>query len=88
LDWAYVVATNPAPARLSVTAAPTSSGFQFTASQPGAVNQLVTVHATTNPADPASWVVIGSFLQTGNTFTFTDTNAALYPLRFYRVAAP
>lgn len=90
LGAVYVVVANPPPALLSATTttAVTSGGFQFSASQPGTVNQTVTIQATTDPADPGSWVTIGSVLVSGNSFTFTDTNAALYPNRFYRVITP
>jgi hypothetical protein len=46
------------------------------------------IEATTNPADPTSWVQIGSRLPTNSTFTFTDPNAGLYPNRFCRILTP
>jgi hypothetical protein len=50
--------------------------------------QTVLILATTNPANPSSWVQIGSLLPTANPFIFTDTNAALFPRRFYQVLSP
>jgi hypothetical protein len=46
------------------------------------------IQATTNAADPSSWVQIGSLLPATNPFTFTDTNASLFPKRFYRAVSP
>jgi hypothetical protein len=46
------------------------------------------IQATTNPAAPSSWVQIGSLLPATSPFAFTDTNASLFPMRFYRVASP
>ncbi len=87
---AGIYADNPVPAaaQLSSVAPTASGGFQFTASEGGSVLQTVLIQATTNPADSNSWVQIGSLLPTTNPFTFTDTNAAQYPMRFYRVVAP
>ena len=39
-------------------------------------------------ADPGAWAQIGSVLPASNPFTFTDTNAAQFPMRFYRVLNP
>jgi hypothetical protein len=84
-----VVNPVPAPAVLTAVAAPsTSTGFQFTASVDGSVLQTVLIQATTNPADPSSWVQIGSLLPTANPFIFTDPNAGQYQMRFYRILAP
>ena len=87
---AGIFAVNPVPAaaRLSSVAPSAGGGFQFTVSEGGSALQTVLIQATTNPADPNSWVQIGSLLPTANPFTFTDTNAAQYPMRFYRVVAP
>jgi len=87
---AYVVATNPVPVSPSLTgvAAPANGGFQITVSEGGSVLQTVLIQATTDLADPNSWVQIGSILPGSNPFTFTDTNAAAYPMRFYRILAP
>jgi hypothetical protein len=84
----YAVNPVPAAAQLSSAAPSVGGGFQFTASEGGSVLQTVVIQATTNPADPNSWVQIGSLLPTTNPFTFTDTNAAQYPMRFYRIVAP
>jgi hypothetical protein len=90
-DYLPSLVINPVPtpaALASVATAPSAGGFQFTASEAGSVLQTVLIQAATNPADPSSWVQIGSLLPTTNPFTFTDTNAAQYPMRFYRVVAP
>jgi Kelch motif len=90
LSFVYVVVTNPVPVppRLSSVAPSASGGFQITASEGGSGLQTVLIQAATNPADPNSWVQIGSLLPTANPFTFTDSNAAQYPMRFYRIVAP
>ena len=62
--------------------------FQLTVLEVGPVVQTVLIQATTNPADPAGWVQIGAVLPASAGFTFTDTNAANFPLRFYRVVSP
>ncbi len=87
---AGVYAVNPLPAAAQLSSATPSAGggFQITASEGGTVLQTVVIQATTTPADPNSWVQIGSLLPTSNPFTFTDTNAAQYPMRFYRILAP
>jgi len=78
----------PAPATMAGGTTTDGGGFQFTASEGGYVLQTVLIQASTNPADPNSWVQIGSLLPTTNPFTFTDTNANLYPMRFYRIVSP
>jgi hypothetical protein len=83
--------SNPVPTPPALTvggASPGVGGFQITASEGGYVLQTILIQATTNPGDPNSWVQIGSLLPTTNPFTFTDTNAAQYPVRFYRLVAP
>jgi len=80
---------NPVPVAPQFTAMSTAaSGFQFTISEGGPVLQTALIQATTNPADQNSWVQIGSVLPTSNPFTFIDTNASQYPIRFYRILAP
>ena len=81
-----VVNPVPTPALLSGVVSSASGGFQLIV-QAGAVQTLL-IQASTNPADPNSWVRIGSLLPTANSFTFTDTNAVRYPMRFYRIVAP
>jgi hypothetical protein len=84
-----VYAVNPMPVPPLLSSVRTSAGgFQLTASEGGSVLQTVLIQATTNPADPNSWMQIGSLLPTANPFTFNDTNAAQYPMRFYRIVAP
>jgi hypothetical protein len=81
---------NPIPTPASISAAailPGTGGFQFTVSEGGSVLQTVQIQATTDPADPNSWQQIGSILPTTTPFSFTDSNAAQYPKRFYRIVA-
>jgi hypothetical protein len=84
-----IVVVNPIPAPAQLTAAPAMVGgqFQFNVSL-GSTLQTVLIQATTNPADPGSWVQIGSLFPATNSFSFTDTNSALYPIRFYRLLSP
>jgi Kelch motif len=77
----------PTPAALApVIATSVAGGFTFTV-QANAV-QTMLIQATTNLADPASWVIIATNPPSSSAFRFTDTNAALYPVRFYRTVAP
>jgi len=75
----------PAPAALSSLTQLGSGGFQF-AVQAGSVRTTL-VQATTNLADPLSWVTIATN-PPSSAFTFTDTNASQFPTRFYRVVSP
>jgi hypothetical protein len=84
----YAVNPVPAPATLSAPAPAPGGGFQLTVSEGGTSLQTVLIEATTDPADPNAWVQIGSVLPGANPFSFTDTNAAEYPMRFYRVVSP
>jgi hypothetical protein len=81
---------NPAPTTLLMSGGVLSGdgSFQFTVSEGGSTLQPVQIQATTNPADPTSWVQIGLTLPASSPFTFADTNSALYPARFYRAIAP
>jgi len=45
------------------------------------------VQASTDLSDPASWVTIATNPPAA-TFTFTDPDASLFPVRFYRVISP
>ena len=82
----FVVNPVPKPAALAaVIAPPVSGGFQFNV-QAGAV-QTTLIQATTNLADPASWVTIATN-PPGNAFIFTDKNASQFPARYYRVVSP
>ena len=67
---------------------PTNGGFQITVSEGGTILQTILIEASTNPEDPNSWVQIGSLLPASNPATFTDSDAARYPARFYRIIAP
>jgi hypothetical protein len=82
---------NPVPVAatvLSVGFLPSAGGCQITVAEGGSVLQTVLIQASTNPTDPSSWVQIDSLLPATNPFTFTDTNASLFPARFYRVVSP
>jgi hypothetical protein len=81
---------NPIPVApvLSSGASMPDGSFQLTLSEGGASFQTILIQASANPSDPASWTQIGSLLPTANPFTFTDTNAAQFPARFYRIVAP
>jgi hypothetical protein len=82
----YAVNPVPMPAALAVVAAsPVTGGFQFTV-QASAI-QTTLVQATTNLADPKSWVTIATN-PPSSTLTFTDANASQFPTRFYRVVSP
>jgi hypothetical protein len=82
---------NPVPVAPQITNAVLSAGsggFQLTVAEGGNIQQTLWIQATTNPVDPTAWEQIGSVYPTNNPFTFTDTNSALYPVRFYRIVAP
>ena len=77
----------PTPAVLSAVAMPTTGGgFSFTV-QAGAVRSTL-IPATTNPGDHSSWVTIATNPPSGATFSFTDTNASQFTVRFYREVSP
>jgi hypothetical protein len=82
--------TNPVPAVPLVNGIVPlpGGGIQITVKETGSALQTVLIEANTNPANSAGWTQIGSVFPSGSTFTFTDTNATLYPTRFYRVIAP
>jgi hypothetical protein len=89
-NFAFLFVTNPIPvAPLMSSGGPGSNGnFQFTVQEQGSVVQTIWVQANTSLVNPAGWVQIGSTLPGSSIFTFTDTNAAQYPTRFYRTVAP
>jgi len=90
LGSVYVVVTNPVPVMLLVSGAGTLSNgdFHFTVQEAGSIIQTVLIEANTNLADQVGWVQISSVLANATAFTFTDTNSAQYPTRFYRIRAP
>jgi len=70
-----------------VVAAPLATGgFQFTV-QTSAV-QTTWIQATTNLGDLSAWTTIATNPPTSSTYIFTDTNASLFPTRYYRVVSP
>lgn len=80
---------NPATTPVVLTLAnapPGPGGFQFTI-QPSSIATSY-IQATTNLGDPASWTTIATNPPTATAFTFTDTNAAQMPTRYYRVVTP
>jgi len=87
-DYLSSLVINPVPTPAAVAAIATPSaarGFQF-AVQASAVETTL-IQATANLADPTSWVTIATN-PPGKTFIFTDTNASLFPTRYYRVVSP
>lgn len=71
----------------------TSYGFggtsNFHISGTGAADQPYQILATTNVSLPlSSWTQVSSGTFAGGVFTFTDTDAAHHPQRFYRVVSP
>jgi hypothetical protein len=87
-DYGPTVA-NPEPAAATLvagTAQPVGGGFQF--SVQAVTVQSLLIQATTNLADPASWITLTTNFPANSSFVFTDTNAVNYPARFYRVLAP
>jgi hypothetical protein len=89
LGSVYVIVTNPAPvAPLASGGGLLSNGnFQFMVQQGGPAVQALLIQASTNLTDPAAWVQIGSVLPSSGQFSFTDTNAARYSARYYRILA-
>jgi len=88
-DYLPSLVVNPMPAPVAlvaIAASPAAGGLKLTV-QPNAV-QATLVQATTNLADPASWVTIATNPPTGSTFDFTDPNASQFPTRYYRVLSP
>jgi hypothetical protein len=81
-----VVAVVPIPAVLAVVGTPPASRFEFTMQFGG--YETSRIQATTNPADPTSWVTIATNAYISGTLTFTDADASLFPMRFYRVVSP
>jgi len=75
----------PTPAALANVTLLENGALQFTAQL--AFIQTTFVQGTTNPADPASWVTIATN-PLATTFTFTDTDATQFPMRFYRLLSP
>jgi hypothetical protein len=81
---------NPLPVSPQMSGAQVLPGgnFQFSIQERGSAIQTVQILANTDLSDPGGWVQIGSVFPSTTNFTFTDTNAALYPTRFYKVVAP
>ena len=90
LGYTLIIVSNPVPVGATVGgAASLSNGtFQFTVQEGGSVVQTVLIQANTDLANPNGWVQVGSVLPGSSLFTFIDTNASLYPKRFYRVVSP
>ena len=91
LNTFYILGINnpvPVAARTSGGQALPDGNFQFTVQEGGSIVQTVLIQANTDLTNPNGWVQIGSVFPSTNSFTFTDTNAALYPMQFYRVLAP
>ncbi len=55
----------------------------------GLSNSTYTIEAATNLTPTITWSNLGNALATnGGVFSFTDTNAPLFPIRFYRAVSP
>jgi autotransporter-associated beta strand protein len=55
----------------------------------GVSNLTYTVQAATNLAAPITWTLLGAATaNSGGVYQFTDTNAPLFPTRFYRAVSP
>jgi hypothetical protein len=76
-----------APAAVSSLVPLAGGGFQFMVQQAGSP-ETTFIQATTTPADPASWLTIATNPPTSSTYIFTDPDASLFPMRFYRVVSP
>jgi hypothetical protein len=79
----FILNPVPTPATLGGLTPTGSGAFQFTVQTTWA--QTTWIQATTDPANPTSWVTIATNPPTSGTFTFTDPEADLFPMRFYRV---
>jgi hypothetical protein len=55
----------------------------------GVSNLTYTIEAATNLNPIINWANLGAVPANSNgIFSFTDTNAPLFPIRFYRAASP
>jgi len=64
-------------------------GGDFSLSGTGPVGEGYRILATTNLELPlVNWPVVDTGVFTGGVFSFTDTQATNYALRFYRVVTP
>jgi hypothetical protein len=85
----YVVGvSNPFPASVTVGTASLVPNVGFQIKATGASNQTAQVWATTDLSDSNSWVMIGSFLPSNNSFGFIDPDASQFSQRFYRMMQP
>jgi autotransporter-associated beta strand protein len=76
----------PASTLTSITNLPSS--FKQLTGQ-GVSNLTYAVQAATNLAAPITWTPLGAATANSNgVYQFTDTNAPLFPLRFYRAVSP
>jgi hypothetical protein len=76
----------PASTLTSITNLPSS--FKHLTGQ-GVSNLTYTVQAATNLAAPITWTPLGAAIaNSSGVYQFTDTNAPLFPRRFYRVVSP
>jgi autotransporter-associated beta strand protein len=76
----------PASTLTSITNLPGS--FKQLTGQ-GVSNLTYTVQAATNLAAPITWTLLGAATaNSSGVYQFTDTNAPLFPLRFYRAVSP
>ena len=89
-DGNDVVLTTPTGSQPGFSAISRPTDGQILLQATGAVSGVsYTIQAATNLAPSISWSNIGTALANGSgQFSFTDTNAPLFPMRFYRAATP
>ena len=76
----------PASTLTSITDLP--NAFKQLTGQ-GVSNLAYTVQAATNLATPITWTLLGAATaNSSGVYQFTDTNAPLFPRRFYRAVSP
>jgi hypothetical protein len=76
-----------APPQVSAITRASDGNFQLTGTGPDTAPYRILT--TTNVALPlANWLLISSGNFIGGAFSFTDTNATNFALRFYSVATP
>ena len=81
-----VVSLTVPPAVLTNATRLSNGNFQFTVRT--TANQTNVIQATTNLPAGQNWVPLATIVPTNNTYTFTDSNASPFQIRFYRVLEP
>jgi titin len=83
---AVLAANAPVPPQFIGLFSLTGTGFNAQISL--TIGQSYHVQATTNLANPGSWVNLTNFTATSTLFPFTDSSTTNYRARFYRVVSP